>query len=375
VIIDGYFNQVPAVWHKEILWALAQGIQVFGAASMGALRAAELDEFGMQGVGVIYEAYRNGVYPPYHDQPFEDDDEVAVIHGPKELDYCSACEAMVNIRSSLASASRKKIISRTTRDALVGMAKREFYPNRSFKGLLEQTETTGLPRSEIAALQAWLPTGRIDQKREDALSVLKRLATGQSQQHQELKFAFEHTTLWANAIREMEQIPDNTAPLLNELRLLGQDYFSLKNKILMQAFNTENDQQGQVHKQETAVRSEQNTAWSTPLIKHQELQHFLNSIPLAWIEERMLRSLQEQDQYAALRQRAAEKARKLKQLNNIPPVTELTELQLLQLLDWYFESVLNLTMPDNAEAYAARLGFRCLDDFHQLLLGEYYYQD
>src|SRR5215470_18896878 len=73
-IIDGYFDGVPAVWHKEILWALTQGIHVFGSASMGALRAAELHPFGMQGVGSIFEAYRSG--------ELEDDDEVAVLHGP-----------------------------------------------------------------------------------------------------------------------------------------------------------------------------------------------------------------------------------------------------------------------------------------------------
>ena len=41
-IIDGYFEGVPSVWHKEILWALGQGIPVLGASSMGALRAAEM---------------------------------------------------------------------------------------------------------------------------------------------------------------------------------------------------------------------------------------------------------------------------------------------------------------------------------------------
>ena len=25
-IVDGYFHQVPSVWHKEILWAMAEGI-------------------------------------------------------------------------------------------------------------------------------------------------------------------------------------------------------------------------------------------------------------------------------------------------------------------------------------------------------------
>src|SRR5690348_17507358 len=60
-VLDGYFEVVPTVWHKEILSAMAAGIHVFGAASIGALRAAELDSFGMRGVGRIYEDFRDGV--------------------------------------------------------------------------------------------------------------------------------------------------------------------------------------------------------------------------------------------------------------------------------------------------------------------------
>ena len=64
-LIDGYFEQVPAVWHKEILWAMKLGVQVYGASSMGALRAAELQQFGMIGVGKIFEAYVSGRFSPF----------------------------------------------------------------------------------------------------------------------------------------------------------------------------------------------------------------------------------------------------------------------------------------------------------------------
>src|ERR1700758_4110244 len=60
-VIDGTFELVPTVWHKEILWAMAQGIHVYGAASIGALRAAELHSFGMVGIGRIFDAYRDGI--------------------------------------------------------------------------------------------------------------------------------------------------------------------------------------------------------------------------------------------------------------------------------------------------------------------------
>ncbi|HWC39583.1 MAG TPA: TfuA-like protein, partial [Acidimicrobiales bacterium] len=59
-IIDGVFYQDLPVWHKEILLAIERGIEVYGASSMGALRAAECRPFGMVGVGSIFEGYVAG---------------------------------------------------------------------------------------------------------------------------------------------------------------------------------------------------------------------------------------------------------------------------------------------------------------------------
>src|SRR5205814_1005092 len=89
-IVDGFFDERPAVFHKEILHALARGVRVFGASSMGALRAAELHGFGMQGVGRIFEAFRSG--------ELEDDDEVAVVHGDAGIAFAPTSDAMVNLR-------------------------------------------------------------------------------------------------------------------------------------------------------------------------------------------------------------------------------------------------------------------------------------
>ena len=102
-IIDGYFQSVPTVRHKEILWAMSRGIHVFGSASIGALRAAELAAFGMEGVGTIFELYRDGV--------LEDDDEVAIAHGPAEVGFLAGSEAMVNIRQTLRKAELLGMIS------------------------------------------------------------------------------------------------------------------------------------------------------------------------------------------------------------------------------------------------------------------------
>ncbi len=78
LIVDGGFQSEPAVRHKEILWAISQGVPVIGAASMGALRAAELHPH-MRGVGLVYRWYRRNAFAP--------DDAVAVLHGPAAADF------------------------------------------------------------------------------------------------------------------------------------------------------------------------------------------------------------------------------------------------------------------------------------------------
>jgi hypothetical protein len=166
-IIDGYFEWTLAVWHKEILWALSQGTHVIGAASIGALRAAELAPFGMQGVGRIFEQYRDGV--------LEDDDEVAVAHEPGG-GYAVASEALVNIRCTLEGAVRERIITDRTRRALQAAAKDTFYPRRRYADLLAAGRRSGLPVDEVDALEAWLPAHRVDQKRADAVALLRALA-------------------------------------------------------------------------------------------------------------------------------------------------------------------------------------------------------
>lgn len=198
-IIDGYFEQVPAVWHKEILWAMAQGVHVFGSASMGALRAAELAPFGMRGVGVIFEAYRDGA--------LTDDDEVAVRHGPAELGYISVSEAMVNIRATLASAETAQVISAATRRELEGIAKAFFYAERSYPAILMQAARAGLPASEIDAFRAWLPTERINQKRLDAQSMLREMRKylADDPEPKSVSYAFEYTDMWDEVSRLVDE--------------------------------------------------------------------------------------------------------------------------------------------------------------------------
>jgi hypothetical protein len=91
-LIDGVFEQAPSVWHHEILDALAEGVPVFGGASMGALRAAELQKFGMVGVGQIFRWYASG--------EIIDDAEVALLHADAEHQFRPLTIPQVNVRWS-----------------------------------------------------------------------------------------------------------------------------------------------------------------------------------------------------------------------------------------------------------------------------------
>ena len=197
-IVDGYFEIVPTVWHKEILWAMTQGIHVFGAASTGALRAAELDAFGMRGVGQVYEAFRDGV--------LEDDDEVAVLHGPEELGYPSLTEAMVNIRATMAEAGRRGVLAPELAAQITGIAKALFYKERTYERVWRDAAGAGIPAAMLRDIAAWLPLGRIDRKRADAEMMLDAIRAHLAAERPPLRVAYTlaETAAWEAVRRDAD---------------------------------------------------------------------------------------------------------------------------------------------------------------------------
>ncbi len=160
-IIDGYFERMAAVWHKELLLALERGIEVWGASSMGALRAAELAPFGMRGVGAIYRAFARGEYTA--------DDEVAVAHLPAEAGYRAVSDALVNLRDGIA---RAPFLTAPVRARLVELARARFYRDRSWAQLDVDARRAKLPARQLDMLAAW---SKPDRKAADARLLLRTL--------------------------------------------------------------------------------------------------------------------------------------------------------------------------------------------------------
>jgi hypothetical protein len=173
VLIDGMFGAVPAVRHKEIVWALHQGCAVLGAASMGALRAADLWRQGMVGHGAIYRWYRA--------VPLAPEDEVAVAMAPVELGCVALSEALVNIRATLRRAEGAGVIGREERLALVALARGHPFSERSLAASLEEAcAASVISRSRADTLGDWFAEHAVDLKRRDALGLLARVAAGEA---------------------------------------------------------------------------------------------------------------------------------------------------------------------------------------------------
>jgi hypothetical protein len=161
-LIDGVFHQESAVAHREILTAIKKGVRVVGASSMGALRAAEMDTLGMVGIGEIYQMYKSG--------ELESDDEVALVFDPSS--GLALSEPLINIRFTLKRARGEGIIDTAEHDALLASARSVFYPQRTYRTIVSQTNDTVDTKTQKRFL-GWVETGQCDQKREDALAALE----------------------------------------------------------------------------------------------------------------------------------------------------------------------------------------------------------
>jgi hypothetical protein len=162
-LIDGVFFQECSVAHKEVIYALEAGARVLGASSMGALRASELDVYGMEGIGSIYQAYKSC--------RLASDDEVALTFDP--FSYAPTSEPLVNIRFNLDLAKEKGIISEQSREKLFLAARRLYFPHRTYQSMLQEG-SKDLPPEEMDRLRLFLERESRDFKMEDALLALVR---------------------------------------------------------------------------------------------------------------------------------------------------------------------------------------------------------
>ncbi|GAB2788220.1 hypothetical protein GCM10027073_20560 [Streptomyces chlorus] len=172
VIIDGVYHQAPALRLKEIIAAMGRGVRVIGAASIGALRAAELAPVGMLGVGHIFTAYVRG--------EIDGDDEVAVGQAP-DGGWQALTWPVVNLRYALQLAVSVGVLDRERAAALLEALTAVYYPQRTTAAVRAVCRRHG--EAEFAEWLAWQRARDehfADLKRADALAAVQAALDGQS---------------------------------------------------------------------------------------------------------------------------------------------------------------------------------------------------
>ena len=126
-IIDGTYISEPTLSADEIFWALRKGVHLYGAASLGALRAVEFEAYGMQGVGTIFNWYRRGL-------TFRDDEVVVRM---EEDTFRSLCDPLVNLRYALICALNRRVVSRRIAQSILSVYQHYFYAERTYARLFK----------------------------------------------------------------------------------------------------------------------------------------------------------------------------------------------------------------------------------------------
>jgi hypothetical protein len=192
-LVDGRFEDTRAVWHKEILFALSRGVMVAGAASMGALRAAECSAFGMVGIGAVFRNYADGTY--------EDDADVAQLHGPAELGYMALSEPLANILPTLDKMASAGIIDIAERESLAEAARALHYKERTYARIFQSGKL--LASERIAALLAWVAANKVDQKESDAMALVDWLIAQEDRRSFSPAFTFSESAQWLALLAEI----------------------------------------------------------------------------------------------------------------------------------------------------------------------------
>ncbi|MFJ7077232.1 TfuA-like protein [Streptomyces sp. NPDC098781] len=168
VVLDGQFFQSASVRHKEICEVIARGAAVYGAASMGALRAAELGPYGMTGSGIVHRLYATGL--------LERDDEVALVHTEPDAGSRALTVALVSVRVALRRLVRRGAVTADDEVRLLAAAEQLPFTSRTWRGILQRAEGVSPQTTETVRTAVAGPAATWDVKAQDAHALLTRLA-------------------------------------------------------------------------------------------------------------------------------------------------------------------------------------------------------
>lgn len=170
ILVDGVFHGTAPIRHKEILRILDRGTRVLGASSMGALRAAELEPWGMEGIGTVFRWLRAGL--------ITGDDEVALFHSDAEENHRPLSVPLVNVRAGLARLRLRRILSAADEQRILAAGRGLHFGSRTITSIVAAARDCGLPTQTADLVTTALRTGMPDLKARDARLALRCAESG-----------------------------------------------------------------------------------------------------------------------------------------------------------------------------------------------------
>ncbi|HEY0478883.1 MAG TPA: TfuA-like protein [Kofleriaceae bacterium] len=159
-LVDGLFYQDLAVTPREVRDAAAAGARLFGAASMGALRACDCPD-AMTGVGTVYQAFRDG--------SLTGEDEVAGTFAADS--YATLAFPLVQVRRAVALARRRHHVPASAASGFLARVSGMSFEQRTLPVLVELAAEL-LAGADIASL---LRDPEADVKAQDARALVARV--------------------------------------------------------------------------------------------------------------------------------------------------------------------------------------------------------
>ena len=139
------------MWHHELLAAMEAGVAVFGGAEHGGAARG--------GAGRARHGGRGADLRVVPDAELVDDSEVALLHADAEYGYQPLTVPLVNVRHVAAQARAARVLKPQQARALVTVAERLFYQERTWRRILEAV-TPILARGHVRRLGGVVLSGR-----------------------------------------------------------------------------------------------------------------------------------------------------------------------------------------------------------------------
>lgn len=171
-IIDMAFPR--SAWVSEVHYALRSGVAVYGAGAQGALRAVELQDYGMKGLGSVYADFASGTV--------SEDAAILACFTEQEGCYTKTSESLVNVTATLRAAHEQGLLNEAAWDHLAQRAGQLHWKQRRWDRLL-------LPEffASLAAYEKmcdWIQTNAVDVQKQDAIALLRAIVADKEQLRQ-----------------------------------------------------------------------------------------------------------------------------------------------------------------------------------------------